>query len=244
MVTLREWLAVELHSRQFNPAWLQEMQKSGYAGAREMSRELEHLYGFQKTTPDHLDTRTWQTVMDVFVKDTYGLGLTRFFEEQNPHARQTVLARLLEVDRQGIQRFSDADRRMLLTQYAASVAREGAACSAQICGNTALRQHVARELGREGLAANAAAMDDAFRRALTKTPAPVARRTAPPPAEPVVEWRTLSTYVASWTRTWPAPFTTVFVPWWVWLAMACGHASAAVLARTRRRSTVEPITIL
>jgi cobaltochelatase CobN len=50
-VTLREWLAVELQSRQFNPKWIQEMQKSGYAGAREMSKEIEHLYGFQRRLP-------------------------------------------------------------------------------------------------------------------------------------------------------------------------------------------------
>ena len=37
MVSLREWLAVELHSRQLNPKWIQEMQKSGYAGAREIN---------------------------------------------------------------------------------------------------------------------------------------------------------------------------------------------------------------
>ncbi|HWW84017.1 MAG TPA: cobaltochelatase subunit CobN, partial [Vicinamibacterales bacterium] len=102
MVTLREWLATELNSRQLNPVWIQEMQKSGYAGAREMSQEIEHLYGFQKTAPDHLNPRTWQSVLDVFVKDKYGLGLRKFFESQNPHARQTVLARLLDIDRQGI----------------------------------------------------------------------------------------------------------------------------------------------
>src|SRR6185436_14403242 len=51
VVALREWLAVELQSREFNPVWIQEMQKSGYAGAREISREIEHLYGFQRTTP-------------------------------------------------------------------------------------------------------------------------------------------------------------------------------------------------
>jgi cobaltochelatase CobN len=247
MVSLREWLAVELHSRQFNPAWLQEMQKSGYAGAREMSKEIEHLYGFQKTAPDHLDHQTWQTVMDVFVKDSYGLGLKRFFEEQNPHARQTVLARLLEVDRQGIQRFNAGDRKMLLTEYATSVARNGAACSAQICGNVLLRQHVAQELRRDGGAADAATMDAAFRRTLVKAPTATVtpKRTVSPHLGPVIQWRTLSTYVMSWTRTWPKPWTGTPVPWWVWVGFVCGHVTAAALfGRTRRRSTVDRITLL
>ncbi len=244
MVSLREWLAVELHSRQFNPAWIQEMQKSGYAGAREMSKEIEHLYGFQKTTPDHLDAQTWQTVMDVFVKDSYSLGLKRFFEEQNPHARQTVLARLLEIDRQGIQRFSAADRQMLLTEYARSVATDGAACSAQICGNEVLRGHIAQELRSHGNGAAAVAMDAAFRRTLMKTESTAAVRRAVLPRPAAIEWRTLSTYVRSLTRILPVPWKGTVVPWWVWVAFACGHVAAAVLARAGRRLPVEPITIL
>src|SRR5262245_43456041 len=106
MPTLRERRAVGLHSRQVDPTWITEMQQSGYAGAREMSKEIEHLYGFQATAPDHLNAGTWQQVLDVFVKDKYQLGLRKFFETENPHARQTVLARLLEIDRQRIQTFS------------------------------------------------------------------------------------------------------------------------------------------
>jgi cobaltochelatase CobN len=168
-VALREWLAVELQSRQLNPAWLREMQKSGYAGAREMSKEIEHLYGFQKTAPDHLDNAAWNTVLDVYVKDKYKLGLRRFFEQQNPHARQTLLARLLDVDRQKIYRFTPADRKMLLTEYASSVVRDGAACSAQVCGNAALRKHVADQLRAEGLGSAAAKLESAFRRTLAET---------------------------------------------------------------------------
>jgi cobaltochelatase CobN len=246
IVSLREWLAVELHSRQLNPTWIQEMQKSGYAGAREMSKEIEHLYGFQKTAPDHLDSQTWQTVLDVFVKDTYRLGLRRFFEEQNPHARQTMLARLLEIDRQGIQRFSSGDRQMLLTEYARSVTRDGAACNAQICGNVVLRRHVTQQLRRHGGVADAATMDAVFRRTLMKTAARVAATsTIPPRVSRVVEWRTLATYVTSWTNPWPLPWKGSPAPWWVWVGFACGHVAVGVLlARARRRSTVEPITLL
>jgi cobaltochelatase CobN len=246
MVSLREWLAVELHSRQFNPTWLQEMQKSAYAGAREMSKEIEHLYGFQKTTPDHLDSRTWQTVLDVYVKDKYRLGLTRFFEEQNPHARQTMLARLLEIDRQGIQRFSADDQRMLLREYARSVARFTPACNAQICGNAVLRSHVMQELRRTGRVADAVMMDAAFRRTLIKAAPKVAgARRTPPRVDRAVEWRTLATYVASWTKSWPLPWTSIPVPWWAWVGFGCGHVAAAgLLARIRRRSAVNPITLL
>ena len=58
---------------------------------------------------------------------TSGLHDDQQSDRGRPHARPTVVARLLEVDRQGIQRFNDADRQLLLTEYAASVARDAAA---------------------------------------------------------------------------------------------------------------------
>lgn len=244
MVTLREWLAVELHSRQLNPTWIQEMQKSGYAGAREISKAVEHLYGFQKTAPDHLDTHTWQTLLDVFVKDKYQLGLQRFFQEQNPHARQTVLARLLEIDRQKIQRFSAGDMKMLLTKYARSVAHNGAACNAQVCGNAVLRQHISQQLRRQGGTADAATMDTAFRRALAPKGAVPGARIRTPAVPPVVEWRTLGTFKILSARRWPLTWKNTRVPWWVWGGCGCAYGAVAALrARARRKSQVEAITL-
>jgi cobaltochelatase CobN len=73
------------------------MQASGYAGALEMSAEIEHLYGFQATAKEHVDGTFWQNTFDVYVTDKHGLDLEQFFEQENPHARQGLLARLLEV---------------------------------------------------------------------------------------------------------------------------------------------------
>jgi cobaltochelatase CobN len=244
VVSLREWLAVELHSRQLNPAWIQEMQRSGYAGAREISKEIEHLYGFQKTAPDHVNPGTWQTVLDVFVKDTYHLGLQRFFQEQNPHARQTVLARLLEVDRQRIQQFSAKDRTLLLTEYARSVARDGAACNAQVCGNVVLRRHTMEQLRRAGAVMDATRMDSAFRRALVRAAPVLPTRRPVARADRIQQWRTLTTYVASWTNPLRISRKITRAPWWVWIAFLCAYAAVVgVVTRTRRTSSALRILV-
>jgi cobaltochelatase CobN len=236
MVALREWLAVELQSRQFNPRWIQEMQKSGYAGAREITKEIEHLYGFQKTTPDHLAAGTWRTVLDVFVKDKYRLGLRNFFREQNPHARQTLLARLLEIDRQGIQRFSVADRKMLLTEYARSVVRDTAACNAQVCGNAVLRRHVAKELREQGLTAEAAKMESSFRLTLKNTPLQASIKTAAPQAPRIVKLRKPNLPAIIWLKQLHVVWKLKSVPWWVWVGLVCTYiATVGTLVRTRRR---------
>jgi cobaltochelatase CobN len=183
--------------------------------------------------------------LDVFVKDKYHLGLRRFFQEQNPHARQTVLARLLEVDRQQIQRFSAGDRTMLLTEYARSVTHDGAACNAQVCGNAVLRQHVAHELRQRGGGSQASNMEAAFRRTLTKQAPVVVTRKVAQARVPVVEWKTLAKYTIAWTKHWPQAWNFKAVPWWAWVGGLCGYAAAAgLLARKRQTFAVETINLL
>lgn len=105
----------------------------------------------------------------------------------NPHAQQGILARLLEVDRQGSYRFTDAERAELLRRYADAVRRDGLSCTANTCGNPVLMAHIAQ-------AGRAARVDPALLRALGRqladavvAPGPVARpsmtaRAAPAPA--------------------------------------------------------------
>lgn len=143
-VDARTWLATELNARQWNPKWIGAMQRSGYAGAREMFKEIEHLYGFQATVPEQMSGEFWQRTYDVYVADKLGLGMDDFFRKANPHAQQGILARLLEVDRQGSYRFSEAERAELLRRYAASVGRDGLSCTANTCGNPVLMAHIAR----------------------------------------------------------------------------------------------------
>nr|WP_315592068.1 cobaltochelatase subunit CobN [uncultured Cupriavidus sp.] len=192
-VDARTWLATELNARQWNPKWIVAMQHSGYAGAREMYREVEHLYGFQATIPEQMPGEFWQRTYDVYVADKLGLGMDAFFREANPHAQQGILARLLEVDRQGSYRFTDAERRELLRRYADSVRRDGLSCTANTCGNPTLMAHVAREgrAAKVDMKALGAAMADAVVapavRAVprvAKTPVPVPPPgMAPSPAE-------------------------------------------------------------
>jgi len=134
----RAFLAAEVNSRFWNPKWIRQMQAAGYSGAREMADHLENLYGWQATTPDKVGSAYWERTYQVYVEDKHGLGLREFFDRQNPHARQLMLARLLEVDRQGSYRFAPEQRARLLIEYARSVARFGIACSANTCGNRKL----------------------------------------------------------------------------------------------------------
>ncbi len=206
MTDLKGWLASELNTRNWNAKWLTEMQRSGYGGAREMAKSMEHLYGFQATSAEQMDGTFWQNSYDVLVADRHGLGMDEFFKANNPHAQQSILARMLEVDRQGSYKFSDGDRANLVRMYVDSVARFGVSCIANTCGNIAVNQYVGEQavnvpgLGRDQLqrfgqriaratgwtpedfASSPAALVAGVRAANTQPPAAPAPAVAPPAA--------------------------------------------------------------
>ncbi len=142
---IQTYIATELNARYWNPKWIREMQKAGYAGAREIADTMENLYGWQATSAEHMDGTFWQTSYEVYVADKNGMDMDQFFEKANPHARQFMLARMIEVDRQGSHRFSDKQRAELVQRYVRNVARLGATCSANTCGNLKLHQYIATE---------------------------------------------------------------------------------------------------
>ena len=157
----RQMLATELNSRNWNPKWIEGMKQAGYAGARQMANDVEFLHGWQATSPEVVDPSVWKKTYDVYVADEYRMDLPKFLSTSNPFAQQKLVARLLEIDRQGVYRFSKAERSRLLVAYVQSVSKLGVACSANVCGNRQLRSYVLQaskavppsQLSREDVAA-------------------------------------------------------------------------------------------
>lgn len=145
MEDMKGFLTRELSSRLWNSKWIEGMKKSGYSGARQMAREVEHLYGLRSTAPSTVDASVWQETFDVYVADKNKLGLKAYFAKENPHARQMLAARLLEVDRQGVYRFTEADRKALVRAYIESVNRDGVSCYANACDNRRLVSYVSSQ---------------------------------------------------------------------------------------------------
>lgn len=174
----RQTLSAELQGRVWNPKWIREMQRSGYAGAREMADHLENVYGWQATTPEKVDGSVWEKSYEVYVEDRHQLGLKEFFNKENPHARQYMLARLLEVDRQGSHRFTAQQRAVMVREYLRDVTQNGVGCSANTCGNRLLQRYVASQARQLGESSAARSFEAKFDRALRVSPAPQRGATA------------------------------------------------------------------
>ncbi|MGB9712089.1 MAG: cobaltochelatase subunit CobN [Dissulfurimicrobium sp.] len=146
-------IGTELRARYLNPVWIEGMKKEGYAGAREMSRFVDNMWGWQVTTPEMIDRAKWDEVYSVYVEDKYRLGLKEFFSRENPWAYQSITGRMLEAARKGYWKADDRTLMRLSKEYALDVINKGVACCDHTCNNPLLNQMVVNIISIPGVMA-------------------------------------------------------------------------------------------
>lgn len=161
--TLSRYMNREMRSRYFNPKWVKGMMDRGYDGARFPAAFASNLQFWNTTTPDVVTSDHWQETRDVYVRDKYKLGVNEFFEKNNPFAKQTIAATLLDAAASGHWQATAAEKAEVAQALAQSAATHGLACEADLCRNRALVGQM-----RETLTASAdtAPLFDKFQAAL------------------------------------------------------------------------------
>nr|WP_187286179.1 cobaltochelatase subunit CobN [Methanothermus fervidus] len=142
--TLEQFIKRDLISRYFNPKWLIGMISSGYDGARYMDSFVENLWIWQVTNPEFVSKSTWDTVVDVYVKDIYNLGLKQFFNTHNPWARQSLIATALVAAYKGFWKADRETLTFLAREYIESVNKYGVTCCHHTCGYIDLNNFIVR----------------------------------------------------------------------------------------------------
>lgn len=151
MEDISRTLSQEMITRYFNPRWIKGMMKEKYAGAREMAKFVEYLWGWQVTTPFAVKDYQWLKAYRVFVKDEYKLGLKKFFKENSPWAYQSITGWMLEAIRKGYWKADEKVKIELARSYLMSVVEDGVACCEHTCNNPYLNQFVVSILSVPGL---------------------------------------------------------------------------------------------
>ncbi len=96
-----QFLAKELATRQFHPGYIQGLMQEGYAGTLQVLDATNNFWGWTAVAREIVRDDQWQEMVDVYVRDKHKLGLTKWFEQQNPHALAQTMERMLEAARQG-----------------------------------------------------------------------------------------------------------------------------------------------
>ncbi|QTA90827.1 cobaltochelatase subunit CobN [Desulfonema magnum] len=141
----------ELRSRYFNPKWIEGMKKEKYAGAREIEKFVEYMWGWQVTVPYAVDKTKWEQTYEVYVEDKYGLDIKEFFNKENPWAYQSVTARMLETVRKKYWQADEKVTQKLAVEYALNVVEKGVACCDHTCNNPVLNQMVVNIISLPGV---------------------------------------------------------------------------------------------
>ncbi|MDR1040042.1 MAG: cobaltochelatase subunit CobN [Deltaproteobacteria bacterium] len=153
MTSLDTMIGTETRTRYLNPTWIRGMKAEGYAGALEMAKFVEYLFGFNVTVPQDVDPRLWDQTYEVYVEDNYGEDLPGFMDRENPWAFQSLTGRMLETVRKGFWDPSDEVRQKLAVDYAMSVIERGVACCDHTCNNPQLNQMVVNIVSLPGVMA-------------------------------------------------------------------------------------------
>jgi cobaltochelatase CobN len=153
MTGLDTLIGFEARTRYLNPTWIRGMKGEGYAGALQLAKYVEYLFGFQVTVPQDVDPGIWDQTYEVYIEDKYGEGVPEFMDESNPWAFQSITGRMLETVRKGYWEPSDEVRQKLAVDYATSVIERGVACCDHTCNNPQLNQMVVNIVSLPGVMA-------------------------------------------------------------------------------------------
>jgi cobaltochelatase CobN len=137
--TLEKFMGREMRARYLNPAWIKSMMKEGYAGARFIDKVVEHLWGWQVTVPEAVDSAKWNEMYETYVLDRNGLNIKEMFKKsKNMWAYQSIVARMLETVRKDYWKPDKKIVETLAKEYAESVKEVGLACCDHTCNNPLL----------------------------------------------------------------------------------------------------------
>jgi cobaltochelatase CobN len=150
METLKETLTRDLRGKFWNPRWIREQQSEGFSGAVEITQAATNLFGWQVTKPEAVSEYVWDEVQRVYVEDSHSLGLTEWFDRENPYAFQNLAAVLLESARKGYWKPAPDVLQRTANAYARSVGKHGPAGDLRTVENFRLQSFVNEQLRAPG----------------------------------------------------------------------------------------------
>jgi len=161
--TLRSVIRREYRTRYTNPKWIGGMEEEGYAGAREVSKFVYHLEGWQVTVPEVVTDSMWDRAYDIYVdnayKDEYDLDMDEFFDENNPYAQQSLTGYMAEMIRKEYWTPSDDVKQKIVAEYVESITEHGVTCCHHTCGNPFLDEFVSGVISIPGVVSDETAQE-------------------------------------------------------------------------------------
>lgn len=134
--TLEHFVGTELHTRLFNPKWIEGMLKDGYAGSRAISEHVANLFLMDVTT-ESIASWAWQQVAE-----TYAFN-EEIRRRLDPFAAQAIIGWALEAARRQLWPADEQTLSRLSDLYVQMAAQYGVVCCHHTCANLVFNEWVA-----------------------------------------------------------------------------------------------------
>jgi len=140
----------EARTTLWNPKFLRALQREGPSAAASLTETVRNMYGWTVMQPSSISQEMWDESYRVFIEDKHDLAMRQYFEQKNPYAFQDMASVMLETARKGYWKPSPEMLQKLAQLHAELVAKFGAGCSYETCGNKKLQEFVAQQLNAPG----------------------------------------------------------------------------------------------
>lgn len=135
--SLEKFLNRELVSRYYNPDWIKGVMGEGYSGARYISDKLLHnMLGWSATRTGTIDNWMWDEVNNIYLKDSYNMGTTKWLKSgNNVYAYTHIQDHLITAAYKKYWNTDTSTMKELVNNWANSIIKNGASGSSAT-GNT------------------------------------------------------------------------------------------------------------
>ncbi len=139
---LKEAIGVETNSTIFNPKFIGQKLKGEASSMGYFAETIRNTFGWNAMKPSAIDQHIWNQYHEIYVKDSYGMGIEKVFSDKNPYALQELTAVMLESARKGMWKASPQQIREVADLHTRMVAEHEAGCSGFICDNAKLQAFI------------------------------------------------------------------------------------------------------
>ncbi len=140
----------EARTSMWNPRYIQGMQREGASAAASLTETVRNMYGWNVMQPAAISKDMWDETYRVYIEDKHKLNMREYFEDKNPYALQDMTAVMLETARKGYWSPEKEVLQKLAEVHTELVAKHGAACSYETCGNQAFHKFLNQQLNAPG----------------------------------------------------------------------------------------------
>ncbi|MGD9627069.1 MAG: cobaltochelatase subunit CobN [Methanobacteriales archaeon] len=140
--TLAKFINRDLQTKLFNPQWIKEMMVQGPAGASYISSQfISNMAGWNVLRTDAITNEMWNTVVDVYLRDKYNIGVTNWLSTgTNAYSMIEITGKLLTMAHKGFWKTDTGTLSFVANTWASLISKYGVSCCDCSCGNIAMMQ--------------------------------------------------------------------------------------------------------